>query len=47
MCAAQYRLDNLVLIIDRNRLQQGDFTEAIINMNPLAEKLARVWMAGG
>jgi transketolase len=43
MCAAQYGLDNLVLIVDRNRIQQGDFTESIINMNPLAEK----WRAFG
>jgi transketolase len=43
MCAAQYRLDNLVLIVDRNRIQQGDFTESTINMNPLGEK----WRAFG
>ena len=43
MCAAQYKLDNLVLIVDRNRIQQGDFTENIINMNPLADK----WRAFG
>jgi transketolase len=35
MCAAQYKLDNLVLIIDRNRLQQGDFTENTICMEPM------------
>jgi transketolase len=38
MCAAQYKLDNLVLIIDRNHIQMGDFTEKIINMEPLAER---------
>jgi transketolase len=38
MCATQYELDNLVLIIDRNRLQQGDLTEATICMEPLAER---------
>jgi transketolase len=43
MSAAQYKLDNLVLIVDRNRIQQGDFTENTINMNPLAEK----WKAFG
>ncbi len=43
MCAAQYRLDNLVLIVDRNRIQQGDFTENTINMNPLGDK----WRAFG
>jgi transketolase len=43
MTAAQYRLDNLVLIIDRNRIQQGDFTKNIIEMDPLADK----WRAFG
>jgi transketolase len=43
MCATQYELDNLVLIVDRNRIQQGDFTERIIDMNPMAEK----WRAFG
>lgn len=38
MCASQYKLDNLVLIIDRNRIQQGDFTENTINMEPMAER---------
>jgi transketolase len=38
MCATQYELDNLVLIIDRNRLQQGDLTENTICMEPLAER---------
>ena len=43
MSAAQYGLDNLVLIVDRNRIQQGDFTENTINMNPLGDK----WRAFG
>jgi transketolase len=43
MTAAQYKLDNLVLIVDRNRIQQGDFTENTINMNPLGDK----WRAFG
>jgi transketolase len=43
MCAAQYKLDNLVLIIDRNGLQQGDFTESTIRMEPLAAR----WRAFG
>jgi transketolase len=43
MCAAQYKLDNLVLIVDRNRLQQGDFIENTINMNPMGDK----WRAFG
>ncbi len=43
LCAAQYELDNLVLIVDRNRIQQGDFTDKIIRMDPLADK----WRAFG
>jgi len=39
MAAAHYRLDNLVLIIDRNGLQQGARTEDTIGMEPLAERL--------
>lgn len=43
MSAGQYKLDNLTLIIDRNRIQQGDFTENTICMEPLAER----WRAFG
>ena len=38
MTAMHYGLDNLVLIVDRNRIQQGDFTEKTIKMDPLPEK---------
>lgn len=38
MCAQQYGLDNLTVIVDRNRLQQGDFTENTIRMEPLADR---------
>ncbi|MGO9255181.1 MAG: transketolase [Bryobacteraceae bacterium] len=38
MAAAHYRLDNLILIVDRNGIQQGGTTEAIMNVDPLAEK---------
>lgn len=38
MCAQQYKLDNLVVIVDRNRIQQGDFTENTICMEPLADR---------
>src|ERR1700733_14568370 len=38
LTAQQYGLDNLVVIVDRNRIQQGDFTENTINMEPLAER---------
>lgn len=38
MTAQQYGLDNLTVIVDRNRIQQGDFTENTIRMEPLAER---------
>lgn len=40
LAAQQYGLDNLVVIVDRNRIQQGDFTEQIIRMDPMASKWA-------
>jgi len=40
MTAQHYGLDNLVVVVDRNRIQQGDFTESIIRMDPMAEKWA-------
>ncbi len=43
MCAAHYRLDNLVVIIDRNTLQLADKTERIIGLEPLDKK----WEAFG
>jgi transketolase len=43
MTAQQYRLDNLVVIVDRNRIQQGDFTDKIISMDPMDAK----WTAFG
>ncbi|MGA7342832.1 MAG: transketolase, partial [Terracidiphilus sp.] len=36
MTAQHYGLDNLTVIVDRNRIQQGDFTENTIRMEPLA-----------
>ena len=38
MSAAHYGLDSLTLIVDRNRIQQGDFTEKTIRMDPLPDK---------
>lgn len=38
MCAQHYGLDNLTVIVDRNRIQQGDFTENTIRMEPLADR---------
>lgn len=38
MSAAHFKLDNLVLIVDRNTLQLADRTENIMGLEPLAEK---------
>ena len=38
MAASQFRLDNLTVIVDRNRLQQGDATERTIALEPLADR---------
>ncbi len=38
MSAAHYRLDNLVVIVDRNRLQITDQTENISQLEPLEDK---------
>jgi len=43
MFASTHRLDNLVAIIDRNRLQIGGDTETIVKLEPLAER----WRAFG
>ena len=43
MAASQLRLDNLTVIVDRNRLQQGDTTEKTVGLEPLAER----WQAFG
>lgn len=43
MTAQHYGLDNLVVIVDRNRIQQGDFTENISR----TESLAARWSAFG
>ena len=40
MCAQHYDLDNLIVIVDRNGIQQGDFTERTIRMEPLADRWA-------
>jgi transketolase len=40
MTAQHYGLDSLTLIVDRNRIQQGDFTENTIRMEPLAARFA-------
>jgi transketolase len=38
MAAGQFRLDTLTLIVDRNRLQQGDATENTVTLDPLADR---------
>jgi len=43
MAAAHFDLDRLTVIVDRNGLQQGDFTERTVQLEPLAER----WRAFG
>lgn len=43
MSAAHHKLKNLTVIVDRNRLQQGDWTENTVELNPLGDK----WRAFG
>lgn len=38
MSAAHFKLDNLTVIVDRNRFQQGAGTEETIQLEPLADK---------
>lgn len=38
MSAAHYNLDNLVAVVDRNRIQNDRFTSEVIELEPLAEK---------
>jgi transketolase len=38
MAASQFGLDNLTVIVDRNRLQLGDATERTIGLEPLADR---------
>jgi transketolase len=38
MAAAQWKLDSLTAIVDRNRLQQGDGTERTVALEPLADR---------
>lgn len=40
MTGAHHRLDNLTIVVDRNRLQQGARTEDTNGLDPLDEKLA-------
>lgn len=39
MAAGQFGLDGLTLVVDRNRLQQGDTTENTVTLDPLADRL--------
>lgn len=41
--AAHHKLDNLIVFLDRNRIQLDDFTEKILSLEPLADK----WKAFG
>ncbi|MEW5984248.1 MAG: transketolase [Acidobacteriota bacterium] len=43
LCAPHYKLDNLTVILDRNRIQIDGFTEDIMSLEPVAAK----WRAFG
>jgi transketolase len=43
MAASHFALDRLTVIVDRNGLQQGDFTERTVSLEPLADR----WRAFG
>lgn len=43
LSAAHFKLDNLIAIVDRNRIQQEGRTEEIMSLEPLADK----WRAFG
>ena len=40
MAAAHYKLDNLVYIIDYNKLSSGHPTNEVINLEPIRDKMA-------
>lgn len=43
MAASHYRLDNLIVFVDNNKLQTDGFTAEVMSPNPIAEK----WRAFG
>jgi len=43
MAAAHHRLDNLIVILDKNQVQETGFTKEVMNIDPAAEK----WKAFG
>jgi transketolase len=45
MAAARFKLDNLIWIVDRNRLQLADFTKNIMPIEPLDRKMEAFGLA--
>ena len=45
LAAGHYALDNLVIIVDRNRLQITGSTEDVMGLEPLADKFAAIGCA--
>ena len=43
MAAAHFKVDSLLAVVDRNRLQVDDFTQTVMELEPLADK----WRAFG
>ena len=46
MEGSHYKLDNLVGIIDRNRLQIDGWVKDVMNVEPLDGEVSRVWVGG-
>ena len=44
MAAAQFQLDNLIWVVDRNGLQLADITKIIMDLEPLDKKMAAFGM---
>ena len=44
MSAAHYKLDNLVIYVDNNKMETDGLTSKIMNVEPIAEKFSRFWV---
>ena len=44
MEASHFKLDNLVAIIDRNRLQIDGWVKDVMNVEPLGRALSQLWL---
>ena len=46
MFAAHHKLNNLVIIIDYNKIQSLDFVKNVIKIDPLKKKIFKFWTSG-